>query len=300
MANTIQKAAKGAPLKPENGTPSLSAYIKSMKGEIEKALPTVMTPERFTRIVLSAVNNTPALGDCTPASFLGAMMQAAQLGLEPNTPLGQAYLIPYNNFKKGVTECQFQLGYKGLIDLAYRSGEVTLIQAHTVYENDEFEYELGLDPKLRHIPTKSPDKGPAVWYYAMFKTKSGGYGFEVMSTDEVKAHEKANRKGSKGMSNIWEKHFDEMAKKTVLKKALKYAPMKTEFLREMAQDGGIKHEIAADMAANIQPDYPEPEYTIDEDGVIQDEAPKSNELTESEKQAILAAEAQEAMAELQK
>lgn len=297
MANTIQKAAKGAPLKPENGTPSLSAYIKSMKGEIEKALPTVITPDRFTRIVLSAVNSTPALGDCTPASFLGAMMQAAQLGLEPNTPLGQAYLIPYNNYKKGVTECQFQLGYKGLIDLAYRSGEVILVQAHVVKENDEFEYELGLDPKIVHKPAKT-NRGKSIYYYAMFKTKSGGYGFECMSIEDIRESELQNRKGNKGMSNIWEKHFDAMAKKTVLKQALKYAPMKTEFIRGLAADGAIKNEIAEDMT-EVQSDYVEPEYTVDDDGVIQDD-PQNNELTEAEKQAILAAEAQEAMAELQK
>lgn len=97
-----------------------------------KALPSVITPERFTRMVLTALSSTPKLQTCTPQSFLGAMMQAAQLGVEPNTPLGQAYLIPYGNV------CQFQLGYKGLMDLAYRSGEVSSIQAHEVHENDTF------------------------------------------------------------------------------------------------------------------------------------------------------------------
>lgn len=75
--------------------------VKVMMPEIKKALPTVLTPERFTRIALSALNNTPALQKCTPMSFLAALMNAAQLGLEPNTPLGQAYLIPYKN--KGVS-----------------------------------------------------------------------------------------------------------------------------------------------------------------------------------------------------
>ena len=115
---------------------TIKDYINAMSGEIAKALPQVMTPERFKRIALSAVSNTPKLGNCTPQSFLGAMMNAAQLGLEPNTPLGQAYLIPFENRKKGITECQFQIGYKGLIDLAYRSGEVKMIDAQTVYEND--------------------------------------------------------------------------------------------------------------------------------------------------------------------
>lgn len=100
--------------------------------EIKKALPSVMTPERFTRITLSALNNTPALRQCTAMSFMAALMNAAQLGLEPNTPLGQVYLIPFKN--KGQMEVQFQVGYKGLIDLAYRNGQMQIIQAQAVYE----------------------------------------------------------------------------------------------------------------------------------------------------------------------
>ena len=138
MAGKIQNQL--ANRAPEQKT--MQQYIKSMEGEIRKALPSVITPERFTRIVLSAISVNPKLGSCTPASFLGAMMTSAQLGLEVNTPLGQAYVLPYSN--KGVLEAQFQLGYKGLIDLAYRSGEVEVIQAHVVYENDEFECEYGL------------------------------------------------------------------------------------------------------------------------------------------------------------
>ena len=135
MANTIQNKVATT----NNGKgKTMQQYIKSMEGEIKKALPSVITPERFTRMVLSALSVNPKLASCTPKSFLGAMMSAAQLGLEPNTPLGQAYLIPYKN--KGIDEVQFQIGYKGLIDLAYRSGEVEVVQAQIVYENDEFEF----------------------------------------------------------------------------------------------------------------------------------------------------------------
>ena len=162
------------------GRKSMNDLIKSMEPEIKKALPSVITPERFTRMVLSAISMTPKLADCTPMSFLGAMMQAAQLGVEPNTPLGQAYLIPYNN--KNTLECQFQLGYKGLIDLAYRSGEVEIVQAQIVYANDTFECEFGLNPRLKHVPA-ADDRGEPVKVYAIFKTKAGGYGFDVMSME---------------------------------------------------------------------------------------------------------------------
>ena len=167
------------------GRKSMNDLIKSMEPEIKKALPSVITPERFTRMVLSAISMTPKLADCTPMSFLGAMMQAAQLGVEPNTPLGQAYLIPYNN--KNTLECQFQLGYKGLIDLAYRSGEVEIVQAQIVYANDTFECEFGLNPRLKHVPA-ADDRGEPVKVYAIFKTKAGGYGFDVMSMADVRKH----------------------------------------------------------------------------------------------------------------
>ena len=124
----IQKATAQPAAKADAKT-SMQAYIKQMQGEIKKALPAVMTPERFTRIVLSALSTNPKLGQTTPQSFLAAMMTAAQLGMEPNTPLGQAYLIPFYNNKTHCSECQFQLGYKGLIDLAYRSGEVSIIRS---------------------------------------------------------------------------------------------------------------------------------------------------------------------------
>lgn len=228
-----------------NNTPkTMQGYIKSMEGEIAKALPSVITPERFTRIVLSAISMNPMLSECTPSSFLGAMMTSAQLGLEVNTPLGQAYVLPYSN--KGQLEAQFQLGYKGLIDLAYRSGEVEVIQAHIVYENDDFECEFGLDPKLTHRPATS-NRGEAVKVYAMFKTKSGGFGFDVMSMEDVKLHAAKYSKAFNSSFSPWKTNFEEMAKKTVLKRVLKYAPLKSDFVRAAVQDGTVKNEISSDM-----------------------------------------------------
>ena len=226
--------------------PTLQGYLKQMEGEIAKALPSVITPERFTRMVLSAISSTPKLKECTPASFLGAMMTAAQLGVEPNTALGQAYLIPFENRKKGVVECQFQLGYKGLIDLAYRSEQISVIQAQTVYANDTFEYEYGLEPKLRHIPA-TKDRGEPVCYYATFKTKDGGFGYEVMSVADIRAHAQKYSQSFNKSSSPWTSNFDEMAKKTVLKRVLKFAPLKSDFARGLAQDASVKTSISEDM-----------------------------------------------------
>ena len=268
--NGIIAAQANKQVAKNNGQKTLQDYMKVMEGQIKRALPSVITPERFSRMVLTALSSTPKLQQCTPQSFLGAMMTAAQLGVEPNTALGQAYLLPYDNRRKGVTECQFQLGYKGLIDLAYRSGEVSIIQAHEVYENDDFDYELGMEPRLRHIPARA-NRGKVICYYAMFKTKDGGYGFDVMSIEDVQAHAKKYSKAYG--SGPWQTNFDEMAKKTVLKKVLKYAPLKSDFVRAAAQDESIKTEIDADMYSVPAEEIPYVE--VDENGeVMSDEEQK--------------------------
>lgn len=256
MANMIQQATAGSAVKTNDGKANMQLYIKQMQGEIKKALPSVITPERFTRIVLSALSTNPKLAQTTPQSFLAAMMTAAQLDVEPNTPLGQAYLIPYFNSKTRCSECQFQLGYKGLIDLAYRSGEVSMIQAQVVYENDEFSFSFGLEPALKHVPTHG-DRGEPICVYAIFRTKDGGCGFDVMSMDDIRSF--AQQYSKSFGSGPWQTNFEEMAKKTVLKRVLKYAPLKSDFLRSIAQDETVKTDISEDM-------YAVPNTVIEVDG----------------------------------
>ena len=227
-----------------NKSMNIAEMIKVLEPEIRKALPSVITPERFTRMALSAINNTPKLAECTQMSFLAALMNAAQLGLEPNTPLGQAYLIPFQN--KGVLECQFQLGYKGLINLAYRNEQLQTIQAQCVYANDEFEYELGLNSKLFHKPALG-ERGEMVAVYALFKLQNGGYGFEVMSKQDVDIYAQKYSKAINSSFSPWKSAYTEMAMKTVIKRVLRYAPLKTDFLRAVATDETIKDQFSVDM-----------------------------------------------------
>lgn len=268
----LQKTAATSPAKKDH---TVKSYLKAYSGEIGKALPSQIGADRFNRICMSALTSNPALANCTPKSFIGAVLNSAQLGLEPNTPLGEAYLIPYKNH--GVDEVQFQIGYKGMIQLARRSGEIALIKAQTVYEKDEFEYELGLDPKLKHVPAKG-DRGRPVAYYAFYKTKDGDFDFEVDYRENIEkfARERSKSFGNKAMP--WQQFFDEMAKKTMLKRVLKYAPMSTEISRKLATDSTIKSfdetsEISADMA--LVPD--ETEYIEAEVTEVTEEHPVSEE-----------------------
>lgn len=238
----------------------IADMINALEPEIARALPSVITPERFTRMALNALNNTPKLAECTQMSFLGALMSAAQLGLEPNTPLGQAYLIPYKN--KGVLECQFQIGYKGLLDLVYRNEMVQTVQAQVVYENDELRYVLGLNGELTHIP-RLRDRGKPIAFYALFKLDNGGYGFEVMSKEDMDEFATKYSKGISSAYSPWKTNYEDMAKKTVIKKVLKYAPLKTDFQRALSNDETIKTQFAVDMSEV------EPEEIIDmEEGEV--------------------------------
>lgn len=255
--NAIAQKAAGAP-----AAPTLKGTLQTMMPQFAKALPSVITPERFTRIATTALTKNPQLAECTPASFFGSLLSAAQLGLEPNTQLGQAYLIPYRNYKTGAVECQFQVGYRGLIELAHRSGELKSIEAHCVYENDDFEYELGLEPVLKHKPAME-HRGKIVWVYAVYHLVNGGYGFEVMSVDDINNH---RAKFSKAKNSPWDTNWEEMAKKTVVKKALKYAPMSSEFIRATSSDEAtLKIDDLSANELEVTADY---EIEVDADGVV--------------------------------
>lgn len=226
---------------------TIMEWIKAMEPEIKRALPKHITTERITRIALTAVRMNPQLGSCEPVSLMAAIMQSAQLGLEPNTPLGQAYIIPYGK------EAQFQVGYKGLIELAHRANLKNLY-ARTVYSNDEFEVNYGLHQDIKHKPTLG-ERGEAIGYYAVYHLQSGGYGFEFMSRREIEEHKKKYSKAASSKYSPWVTDFDSMAKKTVIKRALKYAPISVEIVKGMAADETVKKEINEDMS--IIPDVSE-------------------------------------------
>ena len=242
MAN-VAKTENILSTKPASkGAKSIGDLVLAMKPQIEKALPSVLTGERFARMITTALSTTPELQQCTPKSFLGAMMQAAQLGMEPNTPLGQAYLIPYKN--KGQLECQFQLGYRGLIALAHRNG--VTVTAHAVHERDEFSFSYGLEEELIHKPALT-DRGEVIAYYACYRTADGAKGFIVMSKEDVTAYKNKYSKAAGSSFSPWNTNFDSMAKKTAIKQVLKYAPMATEFTRAVAADETIKTTLSEDM-----------------------------------------------------
>ena len=197
------------------------------KKQVALALPKSMTAERMLRVILSECNKAPALFDCSRESFLGAILQCSALGLEPGSALGHCYLIPYGK------TCQLIIGYRGMIDLARRSGQIVSLQAWTVHEKDTFNYQLGLDPDIQHIPAASADRGNVTYVYAVARLKGGGVQFEVMSRAEIEKVRKASKAGNSGP---WSNHWEEMAKKTVIRRLFKYLPVSIEAVRAVEID----------------------------------------------------------------
>ena len=221
---------------------SIADMIRALEPEIKRALPSVITPERFIRMALSAINNTPKLSECTPMSFIAAMMNAAQLGLEPNTPLGQAYLIPYKNH--GTLECQFQLGYKGYIQLAIRSGQYRKLNVLPVKAGELVRY----DPILEEIEINliedevQREKAPTAGYYAMFEYINGFRKALYWSREKMEKHAQMYSKGynAKKGYTFWEKDFDAMACKTMLRQLIsKWGIMSIEMQEAVEKDMGV-------------------------------------------------------------
>jgi recombination protein RecT len=211
--------------------PETQARLKAM-------LPAVVKPERFTQVALTALARNRALLSCTPSSLLRCMVQAAMVGLELDTGLGHAYLIPFRDRKSGTSICTLILGYRGLVQLIHRSAAASSIAAHVVRKGDEFAYEFGLEPKLVHRPAPElPDEatpGAAITHaYAVLTLRDGRKQFDVMTRKEIDAVRARSRASTEGP---WVTDYPEMAKKTVLRRLAKLAPMSVEDQRVVMAD----------------------------------------------------------------
>lgn len=245
----LAKVENRAPAQSVEST--IKGLFERLKPEVAKALPKHLTAERLTRIAFTQVRRNPKLLECTPESLCSAILDCAALGLEPG-PLNTIHLIPYNNKKKfgdgserWVREVQTQIGYQGFIELALRTGNYKTIAAHPICENDVFEYEEGFDPKLKHVPNIR-NRGSVVGVYAYAIMKDGGVYAEVLSIDDI---EKIRSKSKGKDGGPWVEWFEEMARKSALKRLLKYAPKSIELASLIQEDDD--REIGGVVSASL-------------------------------------------------
>lgn len=247
----LRKSAK-LPASKAGGN-NVQAFFNANRSTLLAVLPKHITAERMMKIAMGALRTTPKLMNCTVESLFGAVVACSQLGLEPNTPMGHVYLIPFDKKKKQDgqwvverTDVQVIIGYKGMLDLARRSGQIVSISAHEVCENDDFDYAYGLDEVLHHKPAMG-ERGEVIAFYAVAKLKDGGHCFEVMSraqVDEIrdgsqgyKSAAESARKYNKPMDTPWANNYVEMGRKTVTRRLFKWLPMSIEMAAAAALDG---------------------------------------------------------------
>ncbi len=217
-----------------------SLVTPQMQDQLRAALPRHITPERMLRVCRTMLTTNPKLAACEPASIFASIVEASQLGLEPNSPLGHCYLIPFKNNKLHKTFAQLQIGYKGLLDLARRSGDIKGIYAEVVYEKDQFIASLGTEQALEHKPHEGDDPGSLRAVYAVAHFHDGGCQFVVMWRRDVERIKKSSQTAGKPDSP-WTKWEPEMWRKTALKRLCKTLPQSIELARSVTNDD------AADM-----------------------------------------------------
>jgi recombination protein RecT len=204
---------------------SMTEYLASVAPRLAQYLPKGMDPDRFMRIAIRALIQNPELGTCTKASLVIAIGEAAELGLVPNGPMGLCALVPYS--VKGTKQAKCLVMYKGLLELMYRTGKFQVITADEVCENDEFSYEKGSNAQLRHVPALG-NRGEPIIYYAYYKTKDGGFDFQVMTREECLDWGKQYSRAFNKADSPWQTAEAEMDKKTVLRKLAKYSPVSVD------------------------------------------------------------------------
>lgn len=217
---------------------------KAQLEEFARAMPAHCKPERMARVALTAISRTPKLANCDQASFFKCLLDLSQWGLEPDGR--RAHLIPYENRKKQITECQLIIDYKGYVELVYRSGIVKSIHADVVRRGDLFEYNLGHVrqhvPHFLRIDSAKPEKAGDVFaVYCMVELLGGTVKTEIMSKDEVESIKErssgwqAFKKGYTA-STPWQTDWNEMAKKTAFRRASKWLPMSAEIVDAFDRD----------------------------------------------------------------
>jgi recombination protein RecT len=220
--------------------PGAIQLVERYKAAIEQALPRHINGDRMMRVVVSSFRTNPKLLECTGGSLIGSILQASQLGLEPNTPLGHCYMIPYGK------ECQLVIGYQGMIELSVRSGLVSGLYAQAVYEGDVFDYQLGTEPKIVHKPTEQSDTLTHVYAVARLKGSDEPV-FTVLP--KVRVEEARSRSASANKSSSpWKTDYTAMALKTAVRRLWKWLPKSPEMATSVALDEAIEQARSQSIA----------------------------------------------------
>ncbi|NKS29606.1 recombination protein RecT [Rhodococcus hoagii] len=246
-----------APAVQQNKPATLQDSIRNMEKQFQLAMPKGAEATQLVRDALTSIRQTPKLSQCDSASVLGALMTCAQLGLRPGV-LGHAWVLPYwdknANNKRGGFKAQLIVGYQGLVDLAYRSNKIAAISARTIFANDAYEVEYGLEDKLIHKPLMTGDRGEPVAYYAVVKLDNGGSTFVVISHAEMLKYRNKHASAQKDgvVFGPWRDNFEGMAHKTCLRQLSKWMPKSTALALAVENDGAVRVDLTPNAVEHPQ------------------------------------------------
>lgn len=234
-----------APAVQQRQEPSLTDKIRGMEKQFQLAMPKGAEAQQLIRDALTCLRQTPKLQDCESNSVLGALMTCSQLGLRPGV-LGHAWVLPFWDNKSRGYKAQLVIGYQGLVELSYRSNQIASLSARTIFANDVYEVEYGLEEKLLHKPLMTGDRGEPVAYYAVVRFANGGSTYVVIShVDMLKYKQKyATAKSKEGnVFGPWKDEFEGMAHKTCLRQLSKWMPKSTELALAVENDGAVRVDL---------------------------------------------------------
>lgn len=236
---------------------------------VKESLPPHMNYEHFCKMALFTIRQSPKILNCTELSIFQAINEAAGLGLEIDGITGHGYLIPYKD------QCEFVPGYRGLIELCRRSGQVASFESHIVRPHDEFRFAFGTQPYIQHIPAagdKNTKFDDWTWAYALVRFVNGGSQFEVMSYAEVMDHKRKHSPSQSRSDSPWNTNEVEMAKKTVVRRLVKYLPVSPIILRKAMLD---EYEEAGVL--DVQPQQQQLRSQVVTPDFLESEPPDDNQ-----------------------
>jgi len=260
--STLTERAHGTAVERRPEGKTLRVQIQEMESQFALAMPKGMEAAQLVRDALTCLRQTPKLAECSPQSVLGSLMTCAQLGLRPGV-LGHAWVLPYWDGKSKRYQAQLIVGYKGYVELAYRSGHIATIIGRTAYEGDTLDVEYGLDDQLVHKPSLTGDRSKPIAHYTVVKLANGGRTFWIMTEDEMQAWKRryapTNKQGK--IVGPWVTDYEAMARKTTLLRLAAWLPKSTEMAYAMEVDNGVRTNV--DPSASL----PEVTHHYDEEPV---------------------------------
>jgi recombination protein RecT len=260
---------------------TVAKLLEPYREPMARLLPRHIPVERALELCAMAIRETPKLLECTQASLVGSLIECTKLGLSPNNHLGHAYLIPFRNSQAGTFECQLVIGYQGFLELVRRSGSILKVESRAVFGGDEFDFDYGTNPYVKHKPAGDEIPASLTHVYAIAWLAGGVTQFDVMSKKDVDRIRSMSKAGSKPGSP-WVNHYVAMAKKTVIRRLCKTLPCSDDLRQAVAIDEREELDLGKPRSVVIEAAGGRSSLDVLTDSLLPESAPVESVSVEGE------------------